>query len=300
MEFLNVSEIIGKAERSNKDFQFESKLQVIDKLISYTRNKRPYFVLRLRDITGEIPNCRKWTNDDDEFNFYNDLFDVGNIIKINGQYQCQWNSIIIDRVSILEENDFNLEEFVLFPIEDQERLIEKFNEIISQIKNNFLKNLLIEIFSNIEIKEKYCECPSSISKHHPYRSGNLQHTIGMLTAFKKFTDFYQRNTELNVDLIYTGVILHDIGKLFEYTVKNEVPSYNKDYALRDHISLGAQFVEKYIKEIKDFPKDLKNRILHIILSHHGRKEWGAPIEPQFAEAEIVHYLDMIDSRFKSV
>ncbi len=300
MEYLTISDIISQAKRSQRDFQFNSKLQVIDKSISYTKDKKPYLILRMRDITGELSKIKKWTENEDELNLYDNLFDIGNIIELNGQYQSNWNSIVINTAKKLNKNQFNLEEFVVSPISNQERLIEKLNETLSKINNKFLKELLENIFGDIKIREKYFECPSSISKHHPYRCGNLEHTIGMITAFENFTDFYKKNTELNIDLIFTGIILHDIGKIFEYKIKNEVPSYNKDYVLLDHINLGAQLITEYIKEIDDFPKDLENRIIHIVLSHHGRKQWGSPIEPQFPEAEIVHYLDMIDSRFKSI
>ena len=300
MEYLTISDIISQAKRSQRDFQFNSKLQVIDKSISYTSSRKPYLILRMRDITGDLSNIKKWTENEDELNLYDKLFNIGNIIELNGQYQSSWNSIVINTAKKLNKNQINLEEFVVSPISNQERLIEKLNETLSKINNKFLKVLLKNIFGNIKIREKYFDCPSSISKHHPYRCGNLEHTIGMINAFENFIDFYQKNTELNIDLIFTGIILHDIGKIFEYKIKNEVPSYNKDYVLLDHINLGAQLITTYIKEIDDFPKDLENRIIHIVLSHHGRKQWGSPIEPQFPEAEIVHYLDMIDSRFKSI
>lgn len=300
MPNLTISDIINQAKESQRDFQFSSKLQIIDKTINYTSSGKPYFILKMRDITGDLGNIKKWTESEEELNLYNNLFEIGNIIELNGQYQQTWNSIVINSARKLNENQFSLEEFVISPISNQERLIEKLNETISKITDKFLKSLMKNIFDDEEIKEKYYICPSSIIKHHSYSCGNLEHTLGMITAFENFIDFYQRNTKLNVDLIYTGIILHDIGKIFEYKIKNEVPSYNQDYALLDHINLGAQLITEYIKGIDGFPKDLENRIIHIILSHHGRKQWGSPIEPQFPEAEIVHYLDMIDSRFKSI
>lgn len=300
MEYLTISGILKQAKESREDFEFKAKLQVIDRSIAYTSSGKPYFILRMRDITGDFPNVKKWTENEDELNFYDRLFNFGNILELKGQYQEKWNSVVIINAKELNENEFNLEEFVISIFTDQERLIEKFNEAISKVKNQFLKTLLNNIFEDDRIRKKYFECPSSISKHHPYRCGNLEHTIGMITAFENFTDFYKKNTELNIDLIFAGIILHDIGKIFEYKIKNEVPSFNKDYVLLGHINLGAQLITEYIKEIDDFPKDLENRIIHIVLSHHGRKQWGSPIEPQFPEAEIVHYLDMIDSRFKSI
>ncbi|MFX0102150.1 MAG: family 1 glycosylhydrolase, partial [Candidatus Hodarchaeota archaeon] len=92
----------------------------------------------------------------------------------------------------------------------------------------------------------------------------------------------------------------DIGKSYEHTMEKGIPQVAPGMSLIGHIALGDQIVKKAIDEMESFPKDLEKKIRHIILSHHGRKEWDAIVEPQFAEAEIVHYLDMVDSRFKMV
>jgi len=161
-----------------------------------------------------------------------------------------------------------------------------------------LKKLLEEIFNNEDIKDKYFKCPSSIKKHHAYKYGNLEHVVCMIKLFKTLEKFYNRNTNLDVDLIYTGIILHDIGKLYEYTIYNGVPKLIPGSTLYGHLVLGIELVSKFMNAINGFPKDLKNKIRHLILSHHGPKEWGSLVEPQFPEAEFLHYLDMVDSRFK--
>lgn len=162
-----------------------------------------------------------------------------------------------------------------------------------------MKDLLNKIFNDCEIKEKFYTCPASILHHHPYQGGTLQHTIGMVECFSRIEEYYQRNTLLNVDLIYTGLLLHDIGKINEYYIYNGISLINKQFALIGHIILGDQLISSIIDQIENFPQDLENQIRHIILSHHGRKEWGSPVEPQSNEAEIVHYLDLLDSRFNT-
>jgi len=86
-----------------------------------------------------------------------------------------------------------------------------------------LKELLDKIFSDNDIKTKFIECPSSVKKDHPYKFGNLEHTIGMIKIFENLETFYNRSTNLDVDLIYTGIILHDIGKIYEYYIYNGIP-----------------------------------------------------------------------------
>jgi len=263
-----------------------------------TKYGKPYLILTLRDVTNNLRNVKKWLSDEKELEDQRKLFEIGNILEIDGKFEVNYKSVIIDNARILSSNEFNLDEFVILPKIDERELLKCLDETISKIRSELLKKLLDKIFSDIDIKTKFLECPSSVVKHHPYKYGNLEHTIGMIKIFENLEAFYNRNTNLDVDLIYTGILLHDIGKIYEYYIHNGIPKTNPEYSLIGHLILGDQLVLKFIKEIRDFPKDLENRIRHIILSHHGRKEWGSPVEPQFPEAEILHYLDMIDSRFK--
>jgi 3'-5' exoribonuclease len=120
----------------------------------------------------------------------------------------------------------------------------------------------------------------------------------MINIFDNLVNYYERNTLLDTDLIYTGIILHDIGKIFEFCLNNDLPMKTIEGKLHGHLILGDQFVSKVLKRIDNFPKDLENRIRHLILSHHGKIEWNSVVKPQIPEAEILHLLDMIDSRFK--
>ena len=299
MNILNADEILKTAKDIQGNFQFQSKLQVIDQTVATTSSGNPYFIMKLGDLTDSITNVKKWTNSTEEFNYYSKIFEIGNILEIKGEYQEKYHSAIINDVRKLNSDEFDLEDFLKLPELNEQKLYNDLSDTISNINNKFMKELLNKIFSEKNIKELFLECPSSILYHHPYKCGNLEHTMGMIMICKTYEEFYQRNTELDLDLIYTGIILHDIGKIFEYKINNGLPSLNKDYALLSHINLGDQIVTEYIKKIDNFPQDIENRIRHIILSHHGRKEWGSPIEPQFPEAEIIHYIYMIDSRFKS-
>ena len=298
-EFLKANEIIVKAKELQNDFFFKAKLQVIDQIIGATKQGNPYLIIPMRDNTSELRKIKKWINEDEELESLREFFEIGSIIEITGKYEKNFNSITINNAKKLSSREFNLGDFIKPPNIDENMLIKKLFETISKIKNNNLKELLENIFKNEEIKKKYFECPSSIKIHHPYICGNLEHSISLITIFENFVNFYNRNSNLDIDLIYTGIILHDIGKIYEFFIYNGIPRSNTEYAMLGHHVLGDQLISKFLNEIYGFPKDLGNRIRHIILSHHGRKEWGSPIEPQFPEAEIVHYLDMIDSRFKS-
>lgn len=296
-DFLTADEILKKAKESKADFKFKTKLLVIEQIEVPRKNNNPFLKLILKDKTNELRNVRKWLNNPEELKDQKIQLAVGNILEITGEYNKRWG-INITSVKILNPVEYKLEDFTQSIARDKGELINILSKTISSIQDNKLKKLLELMFSNDEIKSKFYICPSSIKNHHAYKHGNLEHTVGMLKIFQQLEKYYNRDTNLNVDLIYTGIILHDIGKIFEYKLYNGVPRYIEGSELQGHLVLGAQLISNYMNKIENFPKDLKNRIRHLILSHHGKKEWDSVVEPQIAEADILHLLDMLDSRFK--
>ncbi len=296
---LTAKEILAKAEESESDFTFKTKLQVIDLTESITRKGDPYLIITLGDITQKIYNVKQWIEDEAELTLQRLKLNIGNILEIEGKFDKQYGNATIVSSRLLTQKEINLENFLPPNPIDKEVLLGVLNETIKNIRNSHLKKLLEDIFADVDIKEKYVEVPSSIIHHHPYKYGNLEHTIGMIKIFQQLENYYNQDTNLDINLIYTGIIVHDIGKLLVYGLNNGIPKIIRGSDLLGHLVLGTQLVSRYMNRIKDFPKDLKNKIRHLILSHHGKKEWGSVVKPQFPEAEILHYLDMIDSRFKS-
>lgn len=296
-DFLTADEIIEKAKESQTDFKFKAKLQVVEKIEAPDRYGKPYLKLILKDKTSEIRNVKKWISNDKELKNQRIELEVGNILEIHGEYYKRYGPKITE-TRVLKPIEYNLNDFIDSIASNKDELGSFLFNTISTINEEKLKELLELIFSDKEIRKKFIECPSSIINHHAYKYGNLEHTVGMLKIFEKLETYYNRDTNLSVDLIYTGIILHDIGKILEYKIYNNVPRYIKGSNFLGHLILGAQLVSHYMNKIENFPKDLKNRIRHLILSHHGRKEWDSVVKPQFDEAIILHYLDMIDSRFK--
>ncbi|NVM54648.1 MAG: HD domain-containing protein [Candidatus Helarchaeota archaeon] len=300
LDLLKCEEFIKKAEEIQANFQFKSRLQVIESDVKYsTKTGRPFLVFQLKDTTGQV-TCKRFidTYNNETLEGLQKLFDVGNIFEVIAQFDVKWGYQIVDQ-RLLEEKEFDLNDFVPPSPLDVNALIELFNETINSINNQWLKKLLNAIFEDETLKVKYFECPSAVKYHHPYKFGNLEHTIGMIKIFNELKSFYNQDTMLDIDLILTCIILHDIGKIKEYFLNNRIPRKDQVYASIGHIILGDQLVVKCIEGIKAFPKDLENKIRHMILSHHGKKEWDSPVEPASSEAELLHHLDMIDSRFKA-
>ncbi len=295
-ELISVEDIIISAQNSINDFPINGKFLITDIIEKTTKNGDPYYNIKLKDKTGNL-KAKRFTNGDSEFKSLNTIYLIGNIIEIEGIYQNEWDSLKINTEKLIESDD--CESFVVDESSDIDidNLTFTLNEIINSIQNKYLKNLLVLIFRDNDIRQACFDCPSSVGMHHSYKHGNLKHIVSMLKTFQTLEENYRHGYDLDRDLIYTGIIIHDIGKTKEYLIKNGIPLRNPGYGLIGHFSLGIEIVAQYIKQIENFPEDLERKLVHLILSHHGRKEYGSPIEPQTPEAEILHLLDNLDARF---
>lgn len=174
-----------------------------------------------------------------------------------------------------------------------------FNEILNEInvmENKYLKELLREFFNDPEFVEKFKKYPASRMYHQACVGGFIEHVWGVMKVCKTM---YEIHPSLDKDMLITGAILHDIGKLKELEIKNGFTDSEIGF-LRGHISLGQEMIIEKIKNLEDkkiindkFPEILKAKILHIILSHHGEHE---NFTPKFPEAAALYLADFVDSR----
>lgn len=292
---MTIIEMLDKIKTGESEFLVEAQLQILKMKTIRTPEGSLYIDLVLRDITGTYPHFRSKIEDDTELA----KFKIGNVLYLQGEYKRDLDGVIISRTEKLEVDD--LSKFVKIPKIDAKELFSRIEKVIAKMENPWLKLLLEVIFQDTNIKKRFMECPSAVKYHHAYLHGNLEHTVGMLMAFNNYyLDFYgKEGTRFDVDLIHSGIILQDVGKIYEYDVNNGVSIYVEKYRLIGHVVLGSELVAKKISTIPEFPEDLELKIKHIILSHHGKKEWGSPVEPAFPEAHVVHSLDLMDSRLKS-
>ena len=292
---MTIIEILDRIKKGESDFHVKAQLQVLKSKEVWTPEGSLYIDLVLRDITGSYPHFRSRIEDDIELA----KVEIGNILQIQGEYKKDLDGILITSIEKLDI--FDLNNFLKLPEIDVKGLFSRIEKVIDKMENPWLKTLLEVIFDDEVVRSKFIECPSAVKHHHAYLHGNLEHTVGMLIVFNDYyLDYYGKNrVKFDIDLVNAGIILQDIGKIYEYMVNNGVPIYVRMYGLIGHLVLGSELVAKKISEIPDFPEDLELKIKHIILSHHGRKEWGSPVEPSIPEAHIVHTLDLMDSRLKS-
>lgn len=257
-----------------------------------------YFNLILSDQTGDTIDYRFWGPDDEQRvrNLY-DAIKQDNVVRVQGKVstyrgkkQLATNEPMT--IEILAEDQYKREDFIKPPKKDIEKMYDGLKETINYVGSEQIKQLLNSIFKNPDIEGKFKRHPGAISIHHNWIGGLLQHTIEVLNycilSHKQFP-------ELDKDLLIAGALLHDIGKLDELEMTTRIRGTEKGQ-LVGHLALSAVYVSKKIDEIPEFDSALKNKIMHMMVSHHGRTEYGSPKEPMFPEAVVLYYADEMSAK----
>jgi len=179
--------------------------------------------------------------------------------------------------------------------QSKENLDELMQEIFSKIdsiENYHLKNLLKTFFDDQKFVEKFKRAPAATKVHQPYLGGLLEHTCNLVRICETICDIYK---EVNCEFLITMALLHDIGKVREYSY-DRVIEYTDEGKLLGHIVIGLEMIDQKIKSLDNFPSDLKLMIKHTLLSHHGRFEFGSPKLPSVLTAIALHYADETEAK----
>ncbi len=272
---------------------------------------RPYkrgtwFNLVVNDKTGEV-NIKFWGGDNKErVKRLYDSFKVGDVIQVRGGNVEIYNDKM--QVSVSEKagglrrcspDEYEIKDF-LPTLEDKKIDIftKEINDYINSVKNKELRLLLDSFFDDKNFLESFQKSPSAITHHHNYIGGNIEHTLGVVKLSDKICEMYPN---IDRDLVITGAILHDIGKLKEYRATAAIDKTDEGNFI-GHIVMGDRWIRekiKYIRKECKFSDELENKICHILLSHHGKYEYGSPQLPKTIEAMTVHAADMMDSQVKN-
>lgn len=279
--------------------QFIKDLMVGHKVndVFFIRNRRQlkkhdgskFLILELSDRSGVILG-KIWDSVDE---FYPET-NPGNFAKIQGDV-TEYNGetqITIASINRVSEQDVTAKDFIASSRFDIETMYAELKDYINAITDADYRKLLNNLFAHSDISQKFKMAPASTGVHHAYLGGLLEHTLFMLRLSKSIPQVYP---EIDYSLLVTGIILHDIGKIKEYSFEKAISHTDEGYLI-GHIVVGYEIVKNEIDKIADFPEDKKQLLLHIILSHHGLREFGSPTTPKFAEAYLVHTLDNLDAR----
>ncbi|MEO0072289.1 MAG: HD domain-containing protein [candidate division WOR-3 bacterium] len=270
---------------------------VVNRWYREKRDGDTFLILELSDRTGII-NAKIWNN----LETFKSIATPGNFVRVEGvvnEYNGE-NQIVVSGLQFVSTDEVSTQDFIQRSEFDVDEMFNEFRQFVGNIDDPDYRKLVENIFSQDEIAGKFKTAPASTGIHHAYLGGLLEHTLGMLRAAYAILNTYP---ELDRSLVITGIIVHDIGKLWEYQYNSvNVIAHTDEGYLLGHIVIGYEFVKKEITQIRNFSKEKADLLLHIILSHHGQREFGSPVTPKFAEAFLVHTLDNLDARlnmFKS-
>lgn len=256
-------------------------------------NKKYYLDMNLADMTGDV-NAKKWDLADAELPVLSAIHD-GDIVKIKAQvseWQGQTQLRVLKVRKSNETDDLNMEDFIKAAPENPEDMYEFILKQANTVEDEDLRKVALHVLSSN--KERLMYYPAAAKNHHAEFAGLLWHMKRMLMSGAALSDIYDF---LSRDLVVTGVIIHDIEKLNEIDAnENGIASgYSMKGQLLGHITQGVTAMDEICKELK-VPEEKAVILEHMILSHHYEPDFGSPKRPMFPEAELLHYLDIMDAR----
>ena len=273
---------------------FDGFFIVLAKQQRTTKTNKPYLNLILGDKTGQLEG-RVWEPGDPRIARE---FDKGDIVKARGSASRFDDRLQmkIDQLRLATTGEVDKSDLLPSTTYDVADLWRQLLGFVESFTNPDLKLLLTTLLDDPVLAQAYREAPAAKQLHHAWLGGLLEHVISLLTLADRVAPHYPI---LDRDLLLTGVILHDIGNLrelsweigFEYTVEG---------VLLGHIQMGVALAEKTIDSLPGFPPKLRLLVLHMILSHHGKLEFGSPKLPMIPEALALSFLDDLDAKMQAV
>ena len=262
------------------------------------KDGEPYLHLELGDRTGRI-TANIWDNAKQVY----EQIHVGTIVKLKGTVRTYQDilQLSIERIRNTKPDDnVHPKQFLPKGEIDTDSFVDRLYQTIESIKDPSLLQLLKRFFDDSDWFEKFKEAPGGKLWHHAYLGGLLEHTMCVVEICKIMAQLYPK---AHRDLLITGALLHDIGKIDEYGHDGGFFDFTDEGRLWGHISMGAQQVRNMIEGLEkeeQFPVELKRQIIHLILSHQGELEHGSPVLPATLEAIILYYSDEMDSKANAI
>jgi 3'-5' exoribonuclease len=277
--------------------QFENQIKdiflaVVSRQLRTTREGAPYFALVLCDRTGQI-ECRMW-----EIAGVLEEFAQGDVVKVRGLV-CRYQDKLqlkIEKIRKARPEEYDLGDYVPKTSRDVGELWAELNNYVASFTDRHLRALLRAFLDDPEIAEALKSAPAAKAMHHAWIGGLLEHIVSLMGVA---SDMAQRYPEINRDLLLTGVMLHDIGKLRELRWGTSF-DYTLEGHLVGHIIIGIRMIEQKLATLPDFPRPLRILVEHMVVSHHGKYEFGSPKLPMVPEAVMLHYLDDLDAKMQTM
>lgn len=263
------------------------------KEIRSTREGKSYLRLELGDATGRV-EARMW----DRFDQMAAGFEQDDFVKVQARVENYRNKLqlAIDKIRKADESEVDPADFFAHTRENVDEMYARLLKIVGSVGNPWLRQLLDSVVQDPAIVPRLKRAPAAKVMHHAFYGGLLEHVLSLCDLCKVVLTHYP---EADADLLLTGAVLHDVGKLTELSYERSL-GYTDEGQLLGHILLEYELVTKKIDALAGFPPELKVLIQHLLVSHHGKYEFGSPKLPMFREALMLHYLDDLDSKMAAI
>jgi len=266
-------------------------LLVQHKEVRQKKTGEPYLSLTLGDRTGDI-DARMWDNAAEVM----DTFDRDDFLKVRGLLQVHQGRLQLTVHKLAKQTLETVDQTDFFPASarDPEEMFTELRGIVAAIGSAPLRALLESFVNDPEIARRLKIAPAAKNVHHAFLGGLIEHVLSMCSVAKLLGAHYR---DIDIDLLLTGIVLHDIGKIHELTYDRSF-GYSTEGQLIGHIVIGLRMIDDKIRAVPDFPERLKTLLQHMILSHHGELAYGSPKVPLFPEALLLHHIDNMDSKME--
>ncbi|MFZ3072766.1 MAG: HD domain-containing protein [Thermodesulfobacteriota bacterium] len=271
----------------------ETSFLVIKKETGMSKTGKAYLNLKLRDSTGDL-EARVWDNAE----AVGECFSKDDVVAVKGSaisYQGKIQVNVTDARTFPAEK-CDVRDYLPSSKRTPDDMMNELDNVISGMSDRHLKRLLIEVFADAEVRSRFMTAPAAKTIHHPYLGGLIEHVLSLCNIARFAASHYEG---MNKDLLVSGAILHDIGKIYELSYARTF-EYTDEGRLLGHITIGVELVDSKINALADFPPRLAVLLKHMLLSHHGHLEFGSPKIPMTLEAMALYFLDDFDAKMNSM
>lgn len=264
-----------------------------EKTLAHKKDGGAYLNAFLSDKTGRVRGVA-WDNAES----ISDTVKTGGVVRVAGrvaEYKGAPQVVISDMGAVAEE-DVDMSDFLPATRRDCDQMFGRLTAMTDRLSSGHLRELMDLFWSDESFVKKFKTAPAAKLMHHAYLGGLLEHTLSLTLLADRVAGHYGG---IDRDLLICGAMLHDIGKIHEFDYHTSI-DYSDEGRLISHIVIGVRMIEEKIAQLPDFPGQTALLLRHMIISHHGRREFGSPEPPKTLEAVLLNYLDEIDSKINGI
>jgi len=264
-----------------------------EKNMAHKRDGANYLNVTLADKSGQVKGV-VWDNVDHIVQNVGS----GDFVRVKGsisEYRGALQFVVKD-MAVCSPEEVVPADFLPATTRDVEKMFARLTEVTASIEDPFLKKLFDLFWLDDTLAARFKKAPAAKKMHHAYLGGLLEHTLSMVLLADRIAGHYGG---LDRDLLIAGAVLHDIGKVDEFEYSSRI-EYSDEGRLISHIVIAIQMLEEKLRDIDAFPRERANLLKHMIISHHGTREFGSPEPPKTIEAVLLHFIDEIDSKVNGI